>query len=39
MSVQKVPKVDLACFVQLLDGCLCREAYVLSVLVLLVEPT
>jgi hypothetical protein len=38
MSVRKVPKVDLVCFVQLLDGCLCSEAYVLSVLALLVEP-
>lgn len=37
MSVRKVPKVDL-CFVQLFDGCLCSEAYVLSALALLVEP-
>lgn len=38
MSVRKVPKVDLVCFVRLLDGCLCREAYVLSELALSVEP-
>lgn len=33
-----MPKVDLVCFVQLLDGCLYGEAYVLSALALLVEP-
>lgn len=38
MSVRKVPKVDLVYFVQLLDECLCSEAYVLSALALLVEP-
>lgn len=38
MSERKVSKVDLVCFVQLLDGDLCSEAYVLSALALLVEP-